>query len=257
MAKESKAPSVSEKFEALKLNAISYNQINKAKKTGQISDKDLRGHAAQMAPDDIFKAYLMREETPIEEIYEVLDKWDKRANRIADEVGINELEKIVDSTNKPKLKHGLGFIKPDSSKVGDNYKDSAQYHSDMISMQEVALVYQNKDAEDEDREKALKKMKNTAKSFYNSQIDGDKEPEMKEIINWLIEESVILGPNIYMNLLGKTQEDFSNSIKGQEKGYVKSVISNDGANRDRFYTAIATYDMSKKQEQEQGQQRAA
>ena len=81
--------------------------------------------------------------------------------------------------------------------------------------------------------------------------------QMKEIINWLIEESVILGPNIYMNLLGKTQEDFSNSIKGQEKGYVKSVISNDGANRDRFYTAIATYDMSKKQEQEQGQQRAA
>jgi len=233
---ENNKPSAYEVFKGVKSSALSYDFINREKETGRIKEPELRGYAAQVAPDQAVSAYLQDKNTPINELYPFIEAGSKRFNRVSDKMGSEKLEAIVDSTPKKNLRMGMDNIRPDPQNAGE-FADAAKNHKKYLAMNGVLAVYQDKDAEDKDREKASKTILKTIKDHYNSEISDD-EPEIKEATNWLIENSQLFAPNRYAMMFQEAQHKFGEAVQGKEKKYLKTVLSNDEQNRERFYQAI-------------------
>ena len=249
MAEDSKKPNAYAEFKAAKIGALTYDHIYERRESGEISPEQLKDSAAKIAPDKDIQSYLMHKDTPIAETYPFIEAGSKMLNRQSAQMGVDNLEKIIDSTPKANLNQGLGVLSPDPAKVNKPYEVVAEYHKKLRDMQKVFITYQDQDAEDEVREKATKKIVDKIKSFYNEYLKDD-EPEVQGVVQWLIENSQLFAPNKYTILMEENRNEFIKGIKGKEKDYIKAIISTDEENRERFYQAIIQ-DPPKKENQQQ------
>ena len=233
---EQRTPSAFEVFKGLRSNATNYAIAYNEKESGKIPEKELRSFAGEMAPDNFAKAHLQNKDTPISETYPFLEAGYNKFQRLSDKVGSENLEAIVDSTPKKNLRVGLSNINPDPNKAGE-YSEAASNHKKYLEMDQVLAVYQDQDAEDGDREKAHKTILKKVRSYYDKVLSDD-EPEVKWAINYLLEHSGIFAGNIYGMMHKEANYKFAVAIDGKERKYLKTVLSNDEPNRERFYQSI-------------------
>lgn len=243
-------PSAYEEFKGVKSNALNYQYINNERDSGKIKEGDLRDYAAKIAPDQAMAAYLQNNKIPFKDVYPFVEKFIdagyQRFKRLSDEMGVNKLEEIVDSTPKKNLRVGIDNLQPDSKNAGD-YDEAVKNHKKYLKMNKVLAVYHDEDTDDEDREKASKEILKTIQSHYETVL-SDEEPEVKMATQWLIENSQIFAGNMYAMMFQEAQHKFNEAIKGKEKDYVKTMLRNSEESRERFYQAILVDPKEKKKD---------
>ena len=226
-----------EKYKILKRTALEYAQINEKKETGEIKEDIIRQYAARIASNEATINYCLNKNNPIKDCYPLIEAGFKKYARLSNEFGNNSLEDIVSSTPNKELKQGLFNIVPDSKKVGKKYQEAAKFHKKLIEMGYTISNYNNEDLEDSERESLFKKMKKTDADYYNSVTDED-DIELKEALEFLLDNSQIFVENIYSNLASINNNKFQEKTKNHEKEYIAGVIGPDKENRERFYQAI-------------------